>query len=55
MSVPFQPPGASADPRRGATVAAPWGFIAGRTAAVVGAAKVRQFLETYLFTAPGER
>jgi hypothetical protein len=55
MTVPFQPPGAPGDPRRNSTAAAPWGFTAGRTSTVGGAAKVRQFLEAYLFTAPGER
>ena len=44
------------DPRRNATPASPWTLGgAGRTETVVGAAKVRQFLETYLFTDPGER
>lgn len=44
------------DPRRNATPASPWAIgNDGRTNTVVGGAKVRQFLETYLFTAPGER
>jgi hypothetical protein len=55
MAMPVKLPGSSADPRQHATVAVPWGFAAGRTATVAGAAKVRQFLETYLFTGSGER
>jgi phage baseplate assembly protein W len=53
---PAIPRGTPTDPRRHASPASPWSFdVAGRTASVVGAAKVRQFIETYLFTAPGER
>lgn len=44
------------DPRQNATAALPWSFAgAGGTALVSGDAKVRQFIETFLFTVPGER
>lgn len=46
----------SIDSRRNATPMSPWTVDAsGRTASMVGDAKVRQFLETFLFTIPGER
>lgn len=47
---------AAIDARRNATPRSPWTVDdSGRTAAVVGDAKVRQFLETFLFTVPAER
>jgi hypothetical protein len=56
MPTPAKPRGLAPNPRQDTTPASPWAFDgAGRTASVAGAAKVRQFLLTYLFTAPGER
>jgi uncharacterized protein len=44
------------DPRLNASPALPWAFDGtGKTAAVSGAAKVKQFIEAYLFTNLGER